>query len=96
MTQCLAVHDSRGHALMMDLVSETKAAAIHTAYEQEGELAAALELRRRFSAITDNAMAADPCDQSPGGCRRQRGLPPVVAPVEGKRHLCRAELAAVR
>ena len=33
-------------------------AAIRTAYEQEGELSAAIELRRRFPGITDNARLA--------------------------------------
>jgi hypothetical protein len=41
----------------MFVVSEADAAAIRTAYEQEGELSAAIELRRRFPGITDNAEA---------------------------------------
>jgi hypothetical protein len=39
------------------LVSEADAAAIRTVFEQEGELSAAIELRRRFRGITDNAKA---------------------------------------
>ena len=41
----------------MFTVSETEAAAIRTAFDQEGELSAALELRRLFPGITDNALA---------------------------------------
>jgi hypothetical protein len=44
----------------MFIVSEEAAAAIRTAYEQEGELsAAAVELRRLFPGITDNAAARE-------------------------------------
>jgi hypothetical protein len=38
----------------MFVVTEADAAAIRTAYEQDGELSAAVELRRRFPGITDN------------------------------------------
>ena len=41
----------------MFVVSEEAAAAIRTAYEQEGELSAAIELSRLFPGITDNAEA---------------------------------------
>jgi hypothetical protein len=41
----------------MFVVSEADAAAIRTAFEQGGELAAAVELRRRFPGIADNARA---------------------------------------
>jgi hypothetical protein len=47
----------------MFMVSEAEAAAIRTAYEQGGELAAAVELRRLFRGITDNAKARE-CAQS--------------------------------
>ena len=43
----------------MFAVSEDEAAAIRTAYEQEGELSAAVELRRLFPGITDNAKARE-------------------------------------
>ena len=43
----------------MFCVSETKAAAIRAAYEQGGELSAAIELRRLFPGITDNAKARE-------------------------------------
>jgi hypothetical protein len=35
------------------------AAAIRTVFEQEGELSAAIEVRRRFPGITDNAKARE-------------------------------------
>jgi hypothetical protein len=41
----------------MFLVTEDDAAAIRAVYEQEGELSAAIELRRRFPGITDNVNA---------------------------------------
>jgi hypothetical protein len=41
----------------MFLVTEADAAAIRTIFEQEGELSAAIELRRRFRGIADNAKA---------------------------------------
>jgi hypothetical protein len=41
----------------MFVVSEEAAVAIRTAYEQEGELSAAIEVRRLFPGITDNAEA---------------------------------------
>jgi len=41
----------------MFIVTEADAAAIRTVFEQEGELSAAIELRRRFPGITDNAKA---------------------------------------
>jgi hypothetical protein len=41
----------------MFVVTEADAAAIRTAYEQDGELSAAIELRRRFPGIIDNENA---------------------------------------
>ncbi len=41
----------------MFCVSEAEAAAIRDAYEREGEFSAAIELRRLFPGITDNAHA---------------------------------------
>jgi hypothetical protein len=41
----------------MFVVSEVEAAAIRTAYEQRGEFSAAMELRRLFPGVTDNAHA---------------------------------------
>jgi hypothetical protein len=41
----------------MFVVTEADAAAIRTVYEQDGELSAAIELRRRFPGIIDNEKA---------------------------------------
>jgi hypothetical protein len=41
----------------MFVVTEEDEAAIRAAFEQRGEFAAAVELRRRFPGITDNAQA---------------------------------------
>jgi hypothetical protein len=38
-------------------VTEAEAAAIRTVFERDGELSAAIELRRIFPGITDNAQA---------------------------------------
>jgi hypothetical protein len=43
----------------MFVVSEAEAAAIRAVYEQRGEFAGAVELRRRFPGITDNAQARE-------------------------------------
>ena len=43
----------------MFVVSEAEAAAIRAVYEQRGEFAAAMELRRLFPAVTDNAQAQE-------------------------------------
>ena len=58
----------------MFVVIETEAAAIRAAYEQGGELSAAIELRRLFPGITDNAKARK--------CARAiAGWTPLPAPV---------------
>jgi hypothetical protein len=43
----------------MFIVTEEDAAAIRDTFEREGELSAAIELRRRFPGIADNARARD-------------------------------------
>jgi hypothetical protein len=43
----------------MFVVTEADAAAIRAVYQQLGEFAAAVELRRRFPGITDNAQARE-------------------------------------
>jgi hypothetical protein len=45
------------HAGAMFCVSESEAAAIRTAFDEGGEFSAAVELRRIFPGITDNAKA---------------------------------------
>jgi len=49
----------RTHAPAMFVVTEEDAAAIRAAFDQDGEFAAAVELRRRFPGIADNAHARD-------------------------------------
>ena len=41
----------------MFLITEADAVAIRAIFNQEGELSAAIELRRRFPGITDNTKA---------------------------------------
>ena len=49
----LAGHGPRSHAPGVFVVSEAEAAAIRTAFDQGGELSAAVELRRLFPGVTD-------------------------------------------
>ena len=50
----------------MFVVSEAEAATIRAAFEQRGEFAAVVELRRLFPGITDNAEARE-CAQTIAG-----------------------------
>ena len=43
----------------MFVVTEAEAAAIRAVYEQRGEFAAAVELRRFFPGVADNALARE-------------------------------------
>lgn len=47
----------------MFIVTEADAAAIRDVFEREGALSAAIEVRRRFPGITDNARARE-CAQT--------------------------------
>jgi hypothetical protein len=47
------------HAPAMFAISEAEAAAIRAVYQQRCELSAAIELRRLFPGITDNAQARE-------------------------------------
>jgi hypothetical protein len=58
----------------MFMVSEEDAAANRTIFEQEGEWSAAIELRRRFPGIADNARARE-CVRTIAGWR----VPPLPA-----------------
>jgi hypothetical protein len=55
----LAGHCLDPHAGGMFVVTEAEAAAIRAAFEQRGELSAAVELRRLFPGITDNVQARE-------------------------------------
>jgi hypothetical protein len=52
----------------MFVVTEEDAAAIRAVYEQRGEFAAAVELRRLFPGITDNVLARQ-WARTIAGCR---------------------------
>jgi hypothetical protein len=64
------------HAPAMFVVTEAEAAAIRAVFEQRGEFAAAVELRRRFPGITDNAQARE-CARTIAGWK-----PPPLRPVK--------------
>ena len=53
----------------MYVVTEADAAAIREVYERDGELSAAIELRRRFPGIQDNAKAREQARASQAGRR---------------------------
>jgi hypothetical protein len=55
----LAADRPARHLLGMYVVTEADAAAIREAYETGGEFSAAVELRRRFPGIIDNATARE-------------------------------------
>ena len=57
----------------MYVVTEADAAAIREAYETGGELSAAVELRRRFPGIADNATAREQAPLPERPARRRRG-----------------------
>jgi hypothetical protein len=76
---CIAGRGACRHAIGMFIVTEADAAAIRAVFDQEGELSAAIELRRRFPGITDNAKARE-CARSIAGCTP---LPVQPRPVTG-------------
>ena len=55
----------------MFVVTEADATAIRTVFEQRGEFAAAVELRRRFPSITDNLQARE-CARTIAGWKTLR------------------------
>jgi hypothetical protein len=60
-------------------VTETEAAVIRRVFEEEGELSAMIEVRRRFAGITDSAKARE-CARTIAGWK-----PLPVAPVPATR-----------
>src|ERR1700674_2431324 len=62
----LASRGAHHHALGMFVITEADADAIRVVFNQEGELSAAIELRRRFPGVTDNAKARE-CARSIAG-----------------------------
>jgi hypothetical protein len=63
----------------MFVVTEAEAAAIRAVFDQQGELSAAVELRRLFPGITDNAQARE-CARTIAGWKP---LPGGVAASDG-------------
>ena len=59
----------------MFTVSESDAAAIRAAFDQGGELSAAIEVRRLFRGITDNEQARQ-CARTIAGWQPLPPLPP--------------------
>jgi hypothetical protein len=57
LSAALACRKLHRHALRVFIITEADAAAIRAVFDQEGELSAAIELRRRFPGVTDNAKA---------------------------------------
>jgi hypothetical protein len=75
----LAVPRPSRHGPTMFIVSEEAAAAIRTAFDHGGELLAAIELRRLFPGIIDNAKARD-CARTIAGW-----TPLPLSPVKARR-----------
>ena len=65
----------RRHHAEMFTVSAAEAAAIRTAFEQQGELSAAIELRRLFPGVTDNVQARE-CARVTAGWKPLPTRPP--------------------
>jgi hypothetical protein len=65
----------------MYVVTEADATAIREVYEREGELSAAIELRRRFPGIQDNVKAMEQARAIAGW----QPLPPRPTPVRRPR-----------
>jgi hypothetical protein len=68
-TVALARSGQRRHAAAIFAVTEAEAAAIRAVFEQQGELSAAIELRRLFPGVTDNAKRGRVPGPSPAGNR---------------------------
>jgi hypothetical protein len=65
----------------MYVVTEADAAAIREVYDRDGELSAAIELRRRFPGITDNIKAREQAR----AIASWTPLPPRTAPLQRTR-----------
>jgi hypothetical protein len=60
----------------MFMVTDEEAAAIRTIFEKDGELSAAIELRRLFRGVTDNAKARE-CVRTIAGWKPLPPMPPM-------------------
>jgi hypothetical protein len=62
----------------MFIVTEAEAAAVRAVFEQEGELSAAIEVRRLFPGVGDNAKAREHARTIAGWKPVERPLTPVT------------------
>lgn len=80
----IAGRGAHRHTFTMFVVTEADAAAIRDIFDQEGELSAAIELRRRFPGIADNAKARA-CARTIAGWKTPTAPPcPVIELRPGK------------
>lgn len=82
----LAGNAARPHLLSVFMVTEAEAAAIRAIYHENGELSAAIEVRRRFPGITDNVEARR-CARTIAGWTKLPDPPPTVLKQRPKRRL---------
>jgi hypothetical protein len=68
----------------MFVVTEADATAIRAIYEQEGELSAAIEVRRRFPGIVDNEKARQ-CARTIAGWTPRPIPPATVTPLRPRK-----------
>ena len=84
-TRALVAHDPPAHPAGMFVVPEAEAAAIRAVFEQRGEFAAPVELRRLFPGALDNNANARQCARTIAG-RKPLPVPPRRAkPLPGRR-----------
>ena len=77
---CLPTTGHVVHASAMFVVTEADAAAIRTAFHEEGELSAIIELRQRFPGIADHAKARA-CVRTIAGWQQLLPVPCPVVPL---------------
>jgi hypothetical protein len=68
----------------MFVVTDAEAAAIRAVYQQRGEFAAAVELRRLFPGVTDNAQARE-CARTIAGWKPLRPMKRMPKPPRFRR-----------
>ena len=84
MVGALAAFDAHAHPAGMFVVTEAEAAAIRAAFEQRGELSAAVELRRLFPGVLDNREARE-CARAIAGWKPLLVPRRPARPLPGKR-----------
>ena len=78
---CLLTTGHVVHASAMFVVTEADATAIRTAFHEEGELSAIIELRQRFPGIADHAKARA-CVRTIAGWQQLPPAPCSVMPLD--------------